>query len=167
MNTLLVFAHPRKNSLTGSVADIFASGLGKNGHRWANLIQEDFDPIMREQDEPDWDNQQKLYPLEVRLEMERVDRNDATVMIFPVYWWSAPAVLKGWIVRVWNLGWAYGESYYPHRRVWMVGIAGSSAEAFAKRGYDAAMQAQLNLGTPGFCHVQERRLELLYGSDEG
>ena len=41
-------------------------------------------------------------------EMERIERNQAPVIVFPVWWWSMPAILKGWIDRVWNNGWAYG-----------------------------------------------------------
>jgi len=40
--------------------------------------------------------------------MARIERNDAIAMFFPVWWWSMPATLKGWIDRVWNHGWAYG-----------------------------------------------------------
>ena len=28
-----------------------------------------------------------------------VDRADALAFVFPVYWWSSPALLKGWIAR--------------------------------------------------------------------
>jgi len=169
MKILLVLAHPRKTSLTGSVADIFADGLDKNGHdvEWANLIEEGFDPVLREPDEPDWDNPGKQYSPEVRREMERIERNDATVMVFPVYWWSVPGVLKGWIDRVWNNGWAYGDVNFPQRRVWMIGIAGNSSSGFSKRGYDSAMSTQLDTGLLDYCGVPERRLELLYGSIEG
>ena len=131
------------------------------------MIQEGFDPVLREQDEPDWDNPLKKYSAEVRREMERIERNEATVMIFPVYWWSVPAVLKGWIDRVWNNGWAYGDSCFPQRRVWMIGVAGNSAGGFSSRGYDAAMRTQLDIGTLQYCGVTERRLELLFGSIEG
>ena len=169
MKTLLVLAHPRKDSLTAKVADIFAAGLEKNGHRieWADLVEEGFDPVLREADEPDWNDPNKQYSPEVRREMERVERNDATVMIFPVYWWSVPAVLKGWIDRVWNYGWAYGEVGYPQNRAWMIGVAGTAADGYAKRGYDTAMSTQLDVGLLDYCGVRERRLELLYGSIEG
>lgn len=169
MKTLLVLAHPRKNSLTASVADIFADGLVKNGHdvEWADLVREGFDPVLREEDEPDWDDPRKEYSPEVRREMHRIERNDATVMIFPVYWWSVPGVLKGWIDRVWNNGWAYGDASFPQARVWMIGIAGNTASAFSARRYDSAMSIQLDTGLLDYCAVRERRLELLYGSIEG
>ena len=169
MKTLLVLAHPRNNSLTGAVADIFAAGLEGNGHQveLANLIEEGFDPILREDDEPEWDNPRKQYSPAVHREMARIERNDSTLMIFPVYWWSVPAVLKGWIDRVWNNGWAYGDASFPQRRVWMIGVAGNTASGFAERGYDNAMSIQLETGVLDYCGVAERRLELLYGSIEG
>jgi NAD(P)H dehydrogenase (quinone) len=169
MKTLLVLAHPRRNSLSGTVADIFAKVLEQNGHNveWADLVEEGFDPVMREADEPDWNDSRKRYSPEVQREMERIERNDATLMIFPVYWWSTPAILKGWIDRVWNNGWAYGDRTFPQRRTWMIGIAGNSAGGYAERGYGDAMQTQLNVGILEYCGVAERRVELLYGSIEG
>jgi NAD(P)H dehydrogenase (quinone) len=99
--------------------------------------------------------------------MQRIERNDATVMVFPVYWWSMPALLKGWIDRVWNNGWAYGARTFPQKRAWMIGIAGGLESGFAKRGYDTAIQTQLDVGILDYCGVRERRLQLLHGSIEG
>lgn len=166
---LLVLAHPRRASLTAQVADRFATVLSANGHvvERADLVAEGFDPVLREADEPDWNDADKRYSPEVLCEMERIRRNEATVMVFPVYWWSMPAVLKGWIDRVWNHGFAYGPRKYPHRRVWMIGVAGNRSEDFAKRGYDEAMRVSLDVGVLGYCAVAESRLELLHGSIEG
>lgn len=169
MRTLLVISHARGSSLTRQVADAFSEAATANGHEfeWADLAHEQFDPVLREVDEPDWDDANKVYSEEVQREMRRIERNEATVMIFPIYWWSMPALLKGWIDRVWNNGWAYGERKFPQRRVWMIAIAGGLENSFAKRGYDTAIQTQLNVGILDYCGVQERRLQLLYGSIEG
>ena len=169
MNVLMVLAHPRRNSLTGKAAEAFASAASANGHRfeWADLVAEGFDPVLREADEPDWNDPDKVYSEEVRREMARVERNDATVMVFPVWWWSMPAILKGWIDRVWNNGWAYGDRKFPQRRAWMVGICGSDLAAYRKRSYDSAIATQLDIGILDYCGVAERRLELLFGAIEG
>src|SRR5262245_56488305 len=99
MNTLLVLDHPRKSSLTAQVADVFMAAGQEKGHRFefADLHAEGFDPAMQEADEPDWNDSDKVYSEAVQKEMQRIERNEATVMIFPVYWWSMPAMLKGWI----------------------------------------------------------------------
>jgi NAD(P)H dehydrogenase (quinone) len=169
LNTLLVVAHPRRASLTFTVATVLARELERCGSRveWADLVREGFDPVLAPEDEPDWGHPDKRYSAAVHAEMARIERNDATLLVFPVWWWSMPALLKGWIDRVWNNGWAYGGRSYPHRRVWMVGIAGVSAEDYGKHGYDAAMRTQLDLGVLGYCEIPDRRLELLYGSLEG
>ena len=49
----------------------------------------------------------------------------------------------------------------------MIGIAGAVESGYTKRGYDTAMQTQLDVGVLGYCGVAERRLQLLYGSIEG
>ena len=169
LKTLLVVAHPRRTSLTAAVADAFALTLERNGHtvERADLAAENFDPVLREDDEPDWDGPGKRYSDAVLREMRRIERNEATVMVFPVYWWSMPALLKGWIDRVWNHGWAYGTARFPQRRAWMIAIAGSDHEQFRKRGYDTAMATQLDVGILRYCGVEEARLEVLYGALDG
>lgn len=170
MNVLMVIAHPRRASLTHEMARLFAEAVTANGHKVerADLAAEGFDPAMPPEDEPDWDDPDRTYSPEVRREMARIERNEATVMIYPVWWWSMPALLKGWIDRVWNHGWAYGEGRaYPNRRVWSIGLAGSSAEAFAKRGYDHAMEVQIHEGILRYCGVAETRHELLFGLLDG
>lgn len=169
MKILLVIAHPRATSLTHSVANAFTESARSNGHEIeiADLMAEGFDPVLREPDEPDWANPNKIYSPAVQSEMARIERNEATVMVFPVWWWSMPALLKGWIDRVWNNGWAYGDKEYPHKRAWMLGIAGSDSETYAKRGYDKAIRTQLETGIFGYCGVAETRFELLFGSIDG
>jgi NAD(P)H dehydrogenase (quinone) len=169
MKTLLIVAHPRRSSLTFAVAEAFAASLAQRSHEveWVDLVRERFDPVLREPDEPDWGDPAKQYSATVRAEMARVARNAATVLVFPVWWWSMPAILKGWIDRVWNHGFAYGNRTYPHRRAWMLAIAGGGQEVYAKRHYDDALRTQLEVGVLEYCGVAERRLEILYGAIEG
>ena len=95
MKILLVFRHPRRASLTGAVADAVVEGAvaAKHEIEFADLHGENFDPRLGEADEPDWGDQRKVYSPEVLAEMARVERNDALVCAFPVWWWSMPAVI--------------------------------------------------------------------------
>ena len=95
MKILVVFCHPRRDSLTGAIADAFVEGASAAGHEieFADLYGENFDPRLGEADEPDWGDQRKVYSPEVLAEMARVERNDALVFAFPVWWWSTPAML--------------------------------------------------------------------------
>jgi NAD(P)H dehydrogenase (quinone) len=49
----------------------------------------------------------------------------------------------------------------------MLGIAGNTPGGYTERGYDSAISTQLDTGLLDYCGVEERRLELLYGSIEG
>jgi NAD(P)H dehydrogenase (quinone) len=170
LDILLVVVHPRSDSLTHAVARAFAQGTEVVGHRvvWADLYAERFNPVLLAADEPDWDDLTKTYSPEVRAEMARIEAADATVIVFPVWWWSMPAMLKGWIDRVWNHGWAYGDgARYPHQRVWMLAVAGGTGAQFSKRGYDTAMATQIETGVLRYCGVDEARLIMLYGTLEG
>lgn len=154
--------------MTMHAAEAFANSARASGHfiERADLVAEAFDPVLLAPDEPDWNDAGKTYSAAVLREIERVERNDTTVIFFPVWWWSMPAILKGWIDRVWNHGWAYGGKTYPHQRVLMVAIAGNEREAYEKRGYDIAMRTQIVTGILNYCGVENVELEILYGSIE-
>ncbi len=168
MKILLVIAHPRVGSLSHEAAQAFASAAEAAGHQveWADLAAEGFDPVLREADEPDWSNPDRVYSPEVLAEMARIERNDATVMVFPVWWWSMPALMKGWIDRVWAYGWAYGGATYPHAKVSMLAVAGVSEDTYAKRGYDDAIELLLETGILRYCDIKEPSLHMLYDSFE-
>lgn len=163
MRLLLVVAHPRAGSLTHRAAAAFAQAATAGGHQvdWADLMAEGFDPVLRVADAPDWSDLARPWAADVAAEMARIARNEATVLVFPVWWWSMPAVLKGWIDRVWAHGWAYGGARYPHARVWALALVGGPAAATEAGGFDRAMQVQIVDGTLRFCGVTEPRLALL------
>jgi NAD(P)H dehydrogenase (quinone) len=163
---LVVICHPRRDSLTGALADAFIDGLEQAGHavEVADLHAENFDPRMAMADEPDYSDAGKKYSEAVRNEMARIERNDAIAMFFPIWWWSISAMLKGWINRLWNFGWAYGwadvEVRIPLNKALMVALGGSSLAEFRGGGYDEQLQAQL-LGLMEYCGVDDARLELI------
>ncbi len=171
MSVLLVTAHQRHDSLTAEVARIFSQTLEQHNYRveTANLVAEDFNPVMSVDDEPQWHNNGELdrscLAGDVRKEITRIERNSSAVLVFPVYWWSMPAILKGWIDKVWTYGFAYGGGkHIPLQRVWMVGVAGCDSSVYHDNGYGEAMQTQLTEGILGYCGVPERRLVLLHDS---
>ncbi|MOA52701.1 Glutathione-regulated potassium-efflux system ancillary protein KefF [compost metagenome] len=58
-----------------------------------------------------------MYSPEVEAEMERMKKHDALAYVFPVWWYNLPAMLKGYIDRVWNNGFAYGSNKLHHKKV--------------------------------------------------
>jgi len=168
MKVLVVFDHPRRASFSGAVLDAFLEGLAEAGHEAeaADLYSEGFDPRMPLADEPDWDDDDKVYSEAVLAEQARIARHDAIAFVFPVWWWSVPAMTKGWIDRVWNNGWAYGARKLPQERALMIGVAANSEDGYRKRGYDEAMRVQLEVGILNYCGIENAALALLYDALE-
>jgi NAD(P)H dehydrogenase (quinone) len=73
-----------------------------------------------------------------------------------------PATTKGWIDRVWNNGWAYGDRKLPHQSALLIGAASGDAAGYAKRRYDEAMRIQLVTGIMEYCGIPRAELALLY-----
>ncbi|WP_199616444.1 NAD(P)H oxidoreductase [Paenibacillus alkalitolerans] len=166
MNVLIVASHPRTNSFTFAVADRFAQGLQDAGHRpeLLDLYSIGFDPALRETDEPSWSSSRKMYSPEVEAEIARMKKHDALAYIFPIWWYTMPAMLKGYIDRVWNDGVAYGSSKLHHERVLWLGLAGASREHLEKRQYDKMLKRQLNVGMAAYAGIPVSKVEILYNT---
>jgi NAD(P)H dehydrogenase (quinone) len=169
MKVLVVMAHSRRDSLTGQIADAVAAGLADAGHEAeiADLYGEGFDPLVTPPDEPDWEREDKVYAESTQAEIARLQRNDGIILVFPIWWWSFPAIMKGWIDRVWNKDVAYGANTLNHKRALAIGLSASDAAQYAKRGYDTAIETQIVTGIFDFCGIPDGRLEYLHGSTDG
>ena len=62
---------------------------------------------------------------------------------------------KGWVDRVWNNGWAYGERKLGPRKALLIGAAATSAEHNTRRSYDSAMRRQLLTGIIDYCDIEQ------------
>lgn len=52
---------------------------------------------------------------DIQIEIDKVKRADLVIFSFPLYWTSVPAILKGWIDRVFVAGLFYGgKRFYNH-----------------------------------------------------
>lgn len=175
MHALIVVAHPDPHSLTHALASEVAAGAREAGHsaEIADLHAEGFDPRFTRRDhavhllhDPS--------PADVLAEQARIDRADVLVLAYPVYWWSFPALMKGWIDRVFINGWAYDEvggaatvKKLGHLPVVLMAVGGAGERTYARHGYRAAMQTQIEHGIFGYCGARVVRSELLLPPDEG
>ncbi len=123
---------------------------------------------MTEADQPDWGNREKTYSREVRDHMRRVLEADVVVAVFPVYWQSVPAVLKGWIDRVWNYGFAYGRSkprLAGKRMLWLA-LAGAAADDPVTEGMHSLLEANLSEGIAYYCGFSHSQVGLLPDAED-
>lgn len=123
MNVLIVYAHPEPQSLNGSLKDFSVQRLEAAGHavqvsdlyvmQWkATLDANDSSAQSGDRFNPSLDSQQAfaqgLQSKDIELEQEKLLWADTVILQFPLWWFSMPAILKGWVERVYAYGFAYG-----------------------------------------------------------
>lgn len=159
MHSLIVTSHPLHESLTNSVARQIAAGLVASDpthtYEIADIATEGFDPRFTAVDIAAFNRQASLSD-DVLAEQQRVERADALVLVFPIYWWSMPALLKGWIDRVFSNGWAYDDAgelikKLTHLPVHIIGIGAAAHKTYINHGFAEAMKIQIEHGIFNFC----------------
>ncbi|MBB4817432.1 NAD(P)H-dependent oxidoreductase [Pseudomonas solani] len=124
MNVLIVFAHPEPRSLNGALKDFTVQRLQAAGHAvqvsdlyamgWKSPIDAgdslDRDPEARF--DASLDSKRAFasgrQSADIAAEQDKLRWADALILQFPLWWFSMPAILKGWVDRVYAYGFAYG-----------------------------------------------------------
>lgn len=78
------------------------------------------------------------YALDVQAEQTRLQRASLVALMFPLYWYSAPALLKLWLDEVLTYGWAYGQSQcaLAGKTLWLVTSGGGPEASYQPSGYN-------------------------------
>lgn len=132
---LWVSAHPEPRSLNGTLRTDALSHLRRTGH-WvleSDLYAMAWDPVLRAADGAPCPEDpgarfrvsedtrrahiEGTQPPDVVAEQDKIRQADAIVLQFPLWWYGMPAVLKGWLDRVFVSGFAFGTDLADGRRL--------------------------------------------------
>jgi NAD(P)H dehydrogenase (quinone) len=121
---LIIHAHPESQSFCSSlkneavnyfqsqgaevkVSDLYAMGFNPVGdkHDFTELQHPDFFKYQMEQVHA---HQNNLFTPEVKAEMDKLEWCDTLIFNFPLWWFGLPAILKGWVDRIFAMGLVYG-----------------------------------------------------------
>jgi NAD(P)H dehydrogenase (quinone) len=169
VNILLVLAHPETASLNGSLHRFMVRRLEAAGHavRVSDLYAMRWKPALDTADFPARDPAARFDPAldslqafeagtqaaDIAAEQQKLLWADAVILQFPLWWYSMPAILKGWVERIYAYGFAYGvgehsESHWGDRfgegtlagkRAMLVVTTGGWASHYAPRGINGPM----------------------------
>ncbi len=125
MKVHLVVAHPEKTSFNLALHQIAINTFKNNGvsASVSNLYSEKFAAIASHTDVLDfpkdedfnlakaqrWAQKNNSFVEDIKIEQQKLLLSDMLILQFPLWWWSYPAILKGWLDRVFSSGFAYGE----------------------------------------------------------
>jgi NAD(P)H dehydrogenase (quinone) len=167
MHVLTVLCHPNPSSFAHAIAKRFIEGARSAGHstELADLYVEKFDPILTERDLRQFKG--VAMPEDVLREQARIERCDALCLVYPIWWYGPPAMMKGWFDRVWSAGWAYEWQHDPEgsllaaRPCTMLLPMGASNNQLNRWGYRQEIEHLWRYGVLGYCGVDPIRIELL------
>src|SRR5579872_2737217 len=170
MKVLLVFAHPESRSLNGALRDVAVKELLALGHevRVSDLYAERWKSEIDRADFPNLPPDERLTLVaaskyafasnslteDVKVEIDKLLWADALILQFPLWWFTMPAILKGWVDRVFAYGFAYGvgehsdkrwgdrygEGTLAGKRAMLIVTAGGWEEHYASRGVNGPIE---------------------------
>ncbi|MDJ1158370.1 NAD(P)H-dependent oxidoreductase [Chelatococcus sp. SYSU_G07232] len=102
MRVLLVYCHPCPESFIAAVRDRAIAALKRGGHdvRLLDLYAEGFDPVMSAEERRHYHTPGRN-EAPVAAHLAHLRWAEALVFIYPTWWYGLPAMLKGWLDRVW------------------------------------------------------------------
>jgi len=110
MNTTIIFAHPYQQSYNKAILDKVVQTLTTNKHDYTiiDLYKDDFNPILTEEELSVYNQGKSLDPL-VEKYNAILDQTEQIILIFPIWWYDMPAIMRGFFDKVMLTGSAYYE----------------------------------------------------------
>ena len=118
MRILVIFSHPSSESYGASLFDMACRTLEAAGHelRVHDLYREGFQPILTKEEWGDYLTHTDRIIEKHSNHIDDLEWAEALVVIYPTWFYGAPAMLKGWLERVWLPGVAFEVADTKQRR---------------------------------------------------
>lgn len=158
MKVLIVFAHPESKSFNGAMFQTAISTLEAAGHdvQHSDLYAMTFNPVsdrhnftsvkdsqyFKQQIEELYATETDGFATEIETEMQKLEWCDLMIWQFPLWWFSVPAILKGWVDRVFAMGRVYGGEHiyetgrFCGKKAMLSLTAGGPKEAYLEGGFN-------------------------------
>lgn len=131
MKVFIVHAHPEPKSFNGALTHKARQHLTGNGHEvivsdlyainWqarsdrANFTSVADADYFKQQSEETNATKLSAFAADIAAEQDKLLTCDVLILQFPLWWFSMPAVLKGWVDRVFAAGRIYGGGHWYDR----------------------------------------------------
>jgi NAD(P)H dehydrogenase (quinone) len=165
MKALIICAHAEPKSFNGALFQTAQETLRADGHAvvTSDLYAMKFDPVsdrrnfttvknaefFKQQIEEMHATEMGGFAPDVEAEARKLEGCDLMIWQFPLWWFSVPAILKGWVDRVFAMGRTYGgERFYEQgvfkgKRALLSVTTGGPEAAYQKGGWNGDIHAIL------------------------
>jgi len=177
MNVLIVYAHHEPTSFTSAMKNLAIEVLGSQGHNVvvSDLYGQGFNPAAQKWDFVTTSGEHFNYMLEQRhaarldnafspditSEIQKMQTAELILFVTPIWWFSVPAIMKGWFDRVlamgvaWDGGKIYENGLLRGKQAMVIASGGGPADYYKLEGRHHGTPVQIlhpiNHGTLAFC----------------
>jgi NAD(P)H dehydrogenase (quinone) len=160
MHHLVIVAHPRMKSFNHAVVEAYTSTLVERGHRveCRDLYALNFNPVLSVRDLAAIARGRASR--DIRAEQAAIRRADVLTLIAPLWWSGFPAMLKGYVDRV------FSERYLPAlsgKKGVIITTTAATPEELRTAGTLRALRIIHDRGLMGFCGIEMVRHLFLSG----
>ena len=158
-------------SFTQALCEAFCEELTTAGHEWTtlDLYDRSFNPVMAGDDFNQFFN--KEMPAEIRDDQALLAEADCFTFFYPVWWADMPAIMKGWVDRVFAKGFAYDYDEHGARgllagkRVVLMCTLGNAKDKMHP-GLEGAMRLKEQEGVFGYSGIRHVDHHFYYQVDK-
>jgi NAD(P)H dehydrogenase (quinone) len=169
VNNLIVYVHPNPASFNHAIMDAYATELRVYGHevRIRDLYALGFNPVITLSDYDMIDRGER--PEDIRQEQDHIQWADIVSFISPIFWAGMPAMLKGYVDKVFSLGFAYsfqGDSpkgLLRGKKAVILNSTGGSLMYHRKSGMLDSIRTTIDGGIFRFCGIEVLEHRFLMG----
>lgn len=169
MKNLIIYSHPSEKSFNHAVLEKVIETLKSKNEEFKviDLYRENFNPVL---DINDFAKiSQNDYSEDVKKYQSEIKNASRLIFIYPTWWWSYPAVLKGFIDRVFSYGFAYRytekgeiEGLLKGRSAVIFTTTGGSSEIYENYRINDIIMRQIKEGVLGFCGITDVKMKVFY-----
>ncbi|MBT2695949.1 NAD(P)H-dependent oxidoreductase [Bacillus sp. ISL-40] len=165
MNHLIVYAHPNPNSYNHAILETTVNTLKENGHEVSvrDLYALNFEPVLRFEGKGE-------VPPDIKTEQEFITKADVITFIYPIWWTGLPAILKGYVDRVYSYGFAYEyaedgtiNKLLSGKKGLIINTYGTPKEIYDSIGMTESLKKTSTTGIFEFCGIESVG-HVLFGS---
>lgn len=157
MNYLIIYAHPNPGSFNHAIMETITEELRHKGRgvKIRDLYQMEFNSVLKSED---FANVQRgSVAQDVKEEQELIRSAEVMLFVYPLWWAGMPAMLKGYVDRVFSEGFAYRISdagiagLLSGKKVFLLTTMGASMADYEKSGFFKSMGQITDTGIFSFC----------------
>lgn len=170
MKTLIVLAHPNAKSFNSAVVDKIEETLKNKGEEVVvrELYKMKFEPVLTWQE---MDEQRSgTIKEDILAEQKLIDECEHLIFVYPLWWTSLPAILKGYIDRVFAYGYAYAfsedgnvQGLLKGKKATLITTYGTPKEIYDTSGMNDAIRKTVDTGIFEFCGMEVKEHIFLGG----